>query len=422
LVVILGFCSYGLAVEWPQVHPALSPLHWYSIAGALIAAMAGAGCMMLAWRRLLADLGSELPVPVAARVTFMAQLGKYVPGAVWSFAAHVELGHDYNVPRRRGAASVIVGLALAIATGLVIAVATLPLGSPAVAKKYLLFLIVVPVIAVCLAPPILRRLLNFVLKVLRREPLEQPISWRGLAVALGWTVAGWLFLGAQVWLVVVDVARDGVHSTLISLGAFALACSLALLLVVFPNGIGAREVILVAALAPVLPHGAALAVALVARLVTTASDLAWGGIALALARSARYGRSAVATKSAEPDPGAAPGPQRGRHRKAPVRRWPIAEAAVQPTATSVGSAAKRLGSLAVRQEQHGIDVPRVRPQGPPEQTPLRYMPGPRLGGDEVELLEAQPLATWPDPALVPPRREQAGDLRHRLNPLLNLDE
>jgi len=338
LVVVLGFCSYGLAVEWPQLHPALTPLHWYSIAGALVAAMAGAGCMMLAWRRLLADLGSNLPVQVAARVTFMAQLGKYVPGAVWSFAAHVELGHDYDVPRRRGAASVIVGLALAIATGLVLAVTSL-LTSPPVARKYLLFLAVVPIIALCLAPPILRRLLNFVLKLLRQEPLEQPINWRGLTVALGWSLAGWLLLGLQVWLVVVDVAKDGAHSLLISVGAFALACSLALLLVVFPNGIGAREVILVAALAPVLPHGPALAVALVERLVTTVSDLAWGGIALVLARSARYGRSAVPVGSGATHHGAPPRRQRGKHRRTPARRWREAGNSVQRSAPSADSAA-----------------------------------------------------------------------------------
>jgi hypothetical protein len=294
LVVILAFCSYGLVLEWPHVHPALSRLHWYSIAGALAAAMAGAGCMMLAWRRLLADLGSKLAVPVAARVNFMAQLGKYLPGAIWSFAAQVELGHDYDVPRRRGAASLIIALAVAIATGLLIAAAILPLASPAVARRYLIFLAVIPLIALCLAPPILLRLLGFVLKLIKQEPLDQPISWRGLAVALSWTVAGWLLLGLQVWLLLADVAKDGVHSLLISIGAYALAWSLALLLVVFPGGIGAREVILVAALAPVLPHGAALAVALVARVVTTVSDLAWGGIALVLARSARYGRPAAA--------------------------------------------------------------------------------------------------------------------------------
>ena len=54
---------------------------------------------------------------------------------------------------------------------------------------------------------------------------------------------------------------------------------------VFRSGTaGARELILIAALAPVLPYGAALAVALMARVVTTVSDLAWGGIGLAIAR------------------------------------------------------------------------------------------------------------------------------------------
>lgn len=86
-------------------------------------------------------------------------------------------------------------------------------------------------------------------------------------------VLGWLLLGIQVWLLVTDVAKDGVHSLLIALGAYSLACSLALLLAVVPNGIGAREVILVAALAPVLPHGVALA----AKLVATVPDLAWAG-------------------------------------------------------------------------------------------------------------------------------------------------
>lgn len=298
LVIILAFCSYGLVLEWPQVHPALSRLHWYSIAGALAAAMASATCMMLAWRRLLADLGSKLPVPVAARVTFMAQLGKYVPGAIWSFAAHVELGHDYDVPRRRGAASVIIWIAGLIAVGLLIAAVCLALAHPTIAPRYLLSLGAIPVIAICLAPPILYRLLNFALKIIRLEPLKQQVNWRGLGGALAWIVIGWLLLGVQIWLLLADVANDGVHSLLIALGGYALACSLALLLVVFPNGIGAREVILVAALAPVLPHGAALAVALVARVVTTVSDLAWGGIALVLARSDRYGQSAAATASA----------------------------------------------------------------------------------------------------------------------------
>lgn len=338
LTVMLAFCSYGLVLEWPQVQFALSRLHWYSIAGALAAAMASAGCMMLAWRRLLADLGSKLPIPVAARVTFMAQLGKYVPGAIWSVAAQVELGHDYDVPRRRGAASVIIWIAGSIAIGLLIAAVSLPLASPGVARKYLLFLAAIPVIAICLAPPIMHRLLNFALKIMRQEPLEQQLSWRGLGGALALAVIAWLLLGIQVWLLLADVANDGVHSLLIALGAYALACALAMLLLVFPNGIGAREVILVAALAPVVPHGAALAVGLVARAVAAVSDLAWGGIALALARSVR---SATAATSAATARGVQAGKHVGRHRKAPARRQPHAGPAIQPAMTPAGSPAEQ---------------------------------------------------------------------------------
>lgn len=348
--MILAFCCYGLAREWPQVRPAFGRLHWYSIAGSLAAAMAGAVCMMIAWQRLLAGLGSRLPVPVAARVTFVAQLGKYVPGGVWSFAAHVELGHDYDVPRRRGAASVIAGLAVAVAAGLLIAAVSLSLASPSVARKYVLFLAVVPVIAFCLAPPILHRLLNFALRVIRQEPLEQPVTWRGLGAALAWTSAGWLLLGLQVWLLVADLAGDGAHSLLIAVGAYALACSLALLLVVFPNGIGAREVILVAALAPVLSRGDALAVALVARVVTTVSDLIWGGIGLALASSARSAQPVRGTDEAPTAPAAAlvstTRRVAGRHRKAHAPPWPDSALELQAPAEQGTSSAPLPGAAA----------------------------------------------------------------------------
>jgi glycosyltransferase 2 family protein len=314
-MLIVGCCAYGVVREWPEVRPSLARLHVYSLAGSLMAAIAASACMMLAWRAVLTDLGSRLPVLTAARVTFISQLGKYVPGAIWSFAAHVELGHDYEVPRRRGAASVLVSVAVAVAVGLLIAAITLPLVSPAVARRYVLVLLAVPVIAVCLAPPVLCRLIGLGLRLCRQPPLEQPVSWRGLGIVLGWTTAGWLFLGLQVWLLVADVARDGVRSLLLSVAAYALACSLALLLVVFPNGIGARELILVAALAPLLPSGPALAVALVARLVATVSDLTWGLIALLIGRvSLATPRPAIQAGTSPGDP--SPAQPRGQSQSA----------------------------------------------------------------------------------------------------------
>jgi hypothetical protein len=242
--------------------------------------------MMLAWRALLADLGSPLPVATAAKVTFLGQLGKYVPGAIWSFAAHVELGYDQDVPRRRGAASVVTALAVTAAVGLAIAAVGLPLASASAARHYWWALAALPAILVCLCPPVLGRLTDLALGVLRLPRLDRRPTWRGLAVAVGWTVLGWLLLGLQAWLLLASMTGRGADVLLLAVGGYSLACSAALVLVVFPNGIGARELILVAALAPVLDRPAALALAVLARVGATVSDLAWGAIALTVGRPA----------------------------------------------------------------------------------------------------------------------------------------
>ncbi len=287
LLLVLGFCAYGIYAEWPQMQVALGRLHWYSVAASALAAMAGGFCMMLAWRTVLADLGSRLPVRAAMRVNFLGQLAKYVPGAVWSVAAMVELGHDNAVPRRRVGASIVIGLAVSIAVGLAIAAVALPLASAAAARHYRWVLAFIPVIALCLYPPILGRLVDRALRLARMQPLERRPTMPGLVAAVGWTALGWLFLGLQVWIVIADLTPSAPDPFLLAVGAYALAYSAGLLLVVFPSGIGPRDLILLATLGAVVPHGSAVAITLVARAATTASDLTWGGVALAIGRLGR---------------------------------------------------------------------------------------------------------------------------------------
>ena len=62
LLIILGFCSYGLAQEWPQVHPALAQLNWYSVALSIGCAMAGAS-QVARLGAILEDLFETYGVP-----------------------------------------------------------------------------------------------------------------------------------------------------------------------------------------------------------------------------------------------------------------------------------------------------------------------------------------------------------------------
>jgi len=305
LAVVLCCCGYRLHAQWPQITSALDRMHWYSISLSIAAAIAGSACMMLAWRAVLADLGSPLPARIAGRINFTAQLGKYVPGAVWAFAAQVELGHDYQVPRRRNFASVVVSLAVTVSVGLGLALVTLPAASPEIARRYWWALAVLPLVIAALCPPVLGTLLNRLLAVLHRAPLDRRPSFPGLAKAVAWTLAGWLMLGLQVWILLPGIA--GLHGPmlLLCIGGYALAFSAGLLLVVLPSGIGARDLILIAALATLLPYGSASAIAIMTRVGTTITDLALGAVGIALGHQALRPRPA-ATATVAPAAVAAP--------------------------------------------------------------------------------------------------------------------
>ncbi len=258
----VGLAGYGLVSQWPQVHAALGQLDGWDVAGAAVCAIAGLGCMMLAWRALLADLGSPLPLPAAIRVLFVGQLGKYVPGAVWAVAAQVELARDYAVPRRRSATASLVSMAVTLVVGLVAAGVTLPLVSAHAVRQYWWVLAITPLAAACLYPPVVKFGLDLVLRVLRRSG----------------------------------------HTFALSLGAYALAWAVGFLIIFFPGGIGPREVALIAVLAPVMPSASALVVALVSRVVMTVGDLAWAGAGLAIGRASRPAGPRDSRPSPDPGP------------------------------------------------------------------------------------------------------------------------
>ena len=315
LAVALGFCGYGLATQRAEVAMALQHLVWGSVVGAAAAGIAGLGCLMLAWRTVVADLGSHLPLRPATRVMFISQLGKYVPGAVWVTAAQVELGREHLVPRQRSAAASILAMLITLATGLLVAAVTLPLSSASAVRQYWWALALAVPALIALYPPLTNYVLNRLLRLARRPPLERQLSMTGMAKAVAWSLLGWGFFSIHSWLLVADLTGKGVSVLPIAAGAYALAWSVGFVLIPFPGGVGPRELAFIAALAPVMPRGSAIVVAVISRLVLTIADLAWAALAFALGRGMRT----AASIPAPADPPAAPGPEGAASPAAPVQ-------------------------------------------------------------------------------------------------------
>jgi uncharacterized membrane protein YbhN (UPF0104 family) len=291
VALVLACAGYALYDRWGEARAALAALSPWVVAGSVAAALAGLGAQMLAWRALLADLGAPLPVRVAARVMFVGQLGKYLPGSVWAFLAQVELARDHEVARRRGAAATVLAVGVTLAVNLAVAAATLPFASAGAARSWWWALACAPLLLAALHPRVVNPALRLVLRAARRLPdadggAPVRLTGRGAAAAAGWSLAAWVPLGAHIGLLVAGVGGDGgTRAWAAAAGAYALAWTLGVLVVIAPAGLGVREAVLVAGLAPVLDPGSALVVAALSRLVMTAGDLLWAGAALLATRS-----------------------------------------------------------------------------------------------------------------------------------------
>jgi len=284
VAVAVGLAVYALLRYWEQVRAAADDLHPLNLLASAALAIIGTGLMVLAWRRVLTDLGSRLPIGVAARVLSLAQLGKYIPGSIWPFLAQVELGREHGVPRRRAAAVSMLSLVISLVSSLLVASVALPFAAEEAALTYRWALAATPFLLAVLHPRVLNPLLDRVLRLFHRPPLEHRLTLRGIAVAVGWNVAGWIAFGLHVWLLAVDLGGSGWSLPLASIGSFALAWSAGLVFVIAPAGAGVREVVLAAALGPLLGVGRVVLLVIASRLLMTIGDLVWAGAGYLLGR------------------------------------------------------------------------------------------------------------------------------------------
>ena len=115
---MIALFAIALRGRWHDMTDSVEQLSWWVL---VIATVLGFGIIftsMMAWRTLLRDLESPLPIHSASRIFFLGQLGKYLPGSVWTVVVQAELGRDYKIPPRRTVAASVVSMGIALGAGL----------------------------------------------------------------------------------------------------------------------------------------------------------------------------------------------------------------------------------------------------------------------------------------------------------------
>jgi uncharacterized membrane protein YbhN (UPF0104 family) len=231
-------------------------------------------------------LGASLALADAARIWFLSNTVRYVPGNIWQPLTMVVLARERGVDEVRTATSVALNWILSNLSGLLVAGVywTVDPAAPSRERLWLLPLVVI-VALLALHPAVLGRVLRLALRATGRAQTHAALGFGRLVWLLLLHCGVWVGYGvafALFWSALYPFDwRELPRLT----GVFAGAYAIGFLSLLTPSGLGVREGALVFFLSGVYPVAVVTVVALLSRVWLIAGELLCTGLVLLFTRS-----------------------------------------------------------------------------------------------------------------------------------------
>lgn len=290
--VVLALVAWRVAGDWSSYRSLNFTLDlrpgWLLLSlGSLVVVSA---LQIESWRRILGGWAQSLRFLAGARIWFLANLGRYVPGKVWSVAGMVVLAEQEGVQRWAAAASAVAVQAVGLGTAAALVAAATPHAASPVRLAGAV-LVAVATVGLLVWKGALARLGRMV---------GATAEWRALPAGAvlagsGLTLLSWCVYGLAFWSLGRGLGLPPTLPLTDAAGVFALGYILGLLALFAPGGIGVREGVFYVLLTPYLGGGGALALSVASRLELTITEAAAGLGALAL--GGRKGREPLDPRS-----------------------------------------------------------------------------------------------------------------------------
>lgn len=282
VAAIFYFLGRVLLANWERVQEYEFVFNYWYLGASFISFTIGSIFFGTTWHYILMCLEPSARISryEATRVALYARLGKYLPGTVWSFAGRVYLGSKYNVSKKVLFVSSLFQPALAIISSVVFGVLLVGLSFDP-GREFYLFLAVAAVgITVILSPKLFYKLLNFTLKKIGREPIEENyyLSKKQLIGSYVHILPMQLVNGVAMFFLIRSIAEAPWAIFPGVVGMTILSNASGLIAVFAPGGLGVREGVLAALLKLHYPISIAILITLMARIWLVAAEAVIAGI------------------------------------------------------------------------------------------------------------------------------------------------
>jgi uncharacterized membrane protein YbhN (UPF0104 family) len=274
MAVIFLFLGMYLYRNWQKIKDVEFQFNWFYLVAAIIAFGFDYFIQLVVYRMLLKAMGIRLGWVKSLGLYCLPQLGKYVPGKVVSAAGVMYIMKREGYRPEEGLALAILFLAIALTGGLVTGLVFLPF-SPGLwdIPAIRLLPIILPLLIIGLWPRFFYSVLNFALRVLKRSPLHQSLTYASALRIMLVASVRWAVLGVTFWLFARAMFPVDLKVLPLLTTALCVSYVVGYAALIAPAGLGVREAVMLVALGQFFSPGQAALLTASCRLWLTLGEL-----------------------------------------------------------------------------------------------------------------------------------------------------
>jgi uncharacterized membrane protein YbhN (UPF0104 family) len=286
VLALVGAALWALRGQLPAVRDVAATTHprWSLVALAAVIVLLTYALLIESWRRVLGALGGTLDRSAAARIWFVSNLARWLPGAFWQLGAMTELTRRRGVPVTVSTSSAVVITIVNLFTGLAVATAFMAT-TPTMLHTRGRLIVAAGALALVLMPLLAPRVIALARRITGRDLAIPRLGFRSVIIAAASTTVAWLAYGVAFWVMARAVLPGGWRDLSACIAIYT-ASYLTGLLNPAPAGVGAAEgmMVLLAPTLGVATTAEAAVLSIVVRLWRTVLEIAPGLVALAIGR------------------------------------------------------------------------------------------------------------------------------------------
>jgi hypothetical protein len=274
-IAIIWYAVKSLRGQWALAGNRIASLSidWQWIILATLIVIGTYFLLTETWRRVIVAAGEELPFSDAARIWFVSNLGKYVPGKIWSIAAMTVMARERNVSPLVAAGSSVLMQLVSIVAGIGVVLVT---GMSAVDHPGIAIAAAIAILAMLLAIPTIVPALGRIASSLTGKQIAVPhLPATAVWMAVGSSIISWIAYGVAFKFFVRGVLGNAAGATTSYIAVYAASYIIGFLALFAPGGAVVRESAMVAGMLRLGLTGRpdALVIAVASRLWLTATEL-----------------------------------------------------------------------------------------------------------------------------------------------------